>query len=242
MEVDIFYYMFMPLHRHIDFGFGATGDAFRQAAERLLADKETSNFFNAHMPINFLFRHAIELYLKSLIIVIHKSLRLPFGDKLSDETPSVKLGERWKPIYQVHSVEDLYSYFKKLIYTKKSEIQSMAKTDLTAIPAELDGWIKQIDKLDRMSTLFRYPVTRNQKGDHEKSGWKEIPEEELGASTQPGERGKNLFILVDDDYSVVSAYQYDEEALKQLHEALKGAADLLSGAHCGMRVELADGK
>lgn len=235
----MFYYMFMPLNRHIDIGFGATGDAFYEAAKSLL--KEKKGFPNANLPIDFLFRHAVELYLKSLIIVIHRSLKLPFGDKSSDDTPSLMVGEKWKLVHQVHSVNDLYMYFKKLICDKKTKIQSMSKTDWTAIPTELDGWIEQIEKHDRMSTFFRYPVTRNQEGDSEKSAWKEVSPNDLAASLNAGKNATKSFVLVDDNYNVVSAYQYDDESMKQLHDALKGAADLLSGAHCGMRVELAGG-
>jgi hypothetical protein len=132
-------------------------------------------------------------------------------------------------------------YFKKLVCDKKSQIKSISKTDWSAIPPELDGWIVQIEKYDRMSTFFRYPVTRNQEADSEKSAWKEVSANNLAVSLHAGEKGAMSFALVDDNYNVVSAYQYDEETMKQLHEALKGAADLLSGAHCGMRVELAGG-
>lgn len=229
----------MPLNRHIDAGFGATGDAFHEAAETLLKDKV--NFLNSNLPINFLFRHAIELYFKSLIIVLHRRLQLPFGDKSSDGTPSICIGEKWKPIHNVHSVNDLYQYFKKLIYDNKSQIQGIAKTDWSAIPKELDGWIEQIEKYDKTSTLFRYPVTHNQADDCEKSAWKEVSPDKLAASLNTNTKTKS-FLIVDDNNNVINAYQYDDAAMEQLHDALKRTADLLSGAHCGMRVELAGGK
>jgi hypothetical protein len=241
MEYEMFlHYMFMPLNRHIDNGFGATGDAFYEAAEKLL-NSET-NFLNSNLPINFLFRHAIELYLKSLIIVIHRRFEIPFGDKPSNDTPSINIGNNWTPIYKVHSVNDLYIYFKKLIYDKKSQINSIAKTDWSAIPPEFDGWIELIENNDPMSTFYRYPVTRNQKGDYEKSSWKEISPDKLTTSLNSAEKPTKSYVLVDDNYNVVNAYQYDNAAMGKLHDALKKTADLLAGAHCGMRVELADGK
>lgn len=237
----MFYYMFMPLNRHIDSGFGAMGDAFREAAEKLLSDKKNDSF-NSNLPINFLLRHSIELYLKSLIIVIHRSLKLPFGDKTSIGTPSICLEGKWKPVHQVHSVNNLYKYFKKLVLDKKKQIQKIAKTDWSAIPPELDSWIEKIEKHDRISTLFRYPVTRDQEDDSDKSAWKEVSPDEFSDSLHTSEKATKSFVIVDDNHNVVSAYQYDDETMKELHEALKGAADLLSGAHCGMRVEIAGGK
>ena len=45
------YYMLTPLHTHIDFGFGVTGDAFKEAADKLEASlTERAGVFNEHLP------------------------------------------------------------------------------------------------------------------------------------------------------------------------------------------------
>ena len=76
------YYILTPLHTHIDFGFGATGDAFKEAADKLEASlSERRGVFNEHLPINYLRRHAVELFLKSAIVIIHRRLNLPYGEE-----------------------------------------------------------------------------------------------------------------------------------------------------------------
>lgn len=76
-------YLLTPLHAQFDSGFGATGNAFKDAAGFLDGDKEANkdNLFNANLPVNFLYRHAIELFLKSAIVIFHRrySDRLPRG-------------------------------------------------------------------------------------------------------------------------------------------------------------------
>ena len=61
-------YLLTPLHKHADLGFGGTADSCKHAADYLEANGAELAHFNGHLPINFLRRHAIELYFKSAII------------------------------------------------------------------------------------------------------------------------------------------------------------------------------
>ncbi|EHW8954897.1 hypothetical protein K3L19_004437, partial [Salmonella enterica] len=54
-------YLMMPLHMHIDYGFGATAEQFKKSADILSASESVKDL---GMPVNYLRRHAIELYLK----------------------------------------------------------------------------------------------------------------------------------------------------------------------------------
>ena len=74
-------YMMMPLDRHYDHGFGATGDAFFEAAKTLEKEAKPTLFLDA-LPKGFLLRHALELFLKSAIVVIHRRLKLPYDDQI----------------------------------------------------------------------------------------------------------------------------------------------------------------
>jgi hypothetical protein len=233
--------MFLPFNCHIDGGFGAMGDAFYEVAEELLVDKEKKNFLNANLPINFLFRHTIELYLKSLIIVIHRSLKIPFGVN-ANSTPSIIICEKWKPIHQVHSIKQLYMYFKKLIYDNQSDIQSITKHDWSTIPPELDSWIDEIEKYDCASTFFRYPAINNPQSDIKKSAWKEVAPNDLEKSIHSSKKPTKSFVFADGNDAVLNAYQYDDATMEDVSELLKKTANLLSGAHCGIRAELAGGK
>ena len=79
-------YLFTGIETHIDKGFGVTADAYKKSAEFL----ETNDFehFNitqqAEMPQNYLFRHSIELYLKSLILIFHRKLKINYGNYAFD--------------------------------------------------------------------------------------------------------------------------------------------------------------
>ncbi len=81
-------YLLTPLHVHPDLGFGATADSYKDAAD-YLEENSQRNHFNGHLPINFLRRHAAELYLKSAIIIFHRVLQLPFGPSPWDADPMV---------------------------------------------------------------------------------------------------------------------------------------------------------
>jgi hypothetical protein len=81
-------YLLTPLHTHVDFGFGRTGDAFKAAADKLEAESSArSGVMHAHLPINYLRRHAVELYLKSIIVIVHTKLDLPYGEDGESDRP-----------------------------------------------------------------------------------------------------------------------------------------------------------
>lgn len=75
-------YMLAPLSEHYDDGFGAVGDAFSNAAKALnkrnAGDGSTSL---DDLPEIYLLRHAVELFLKSGIIIMHRRLRLRYGSE-----------------------------------------------------------------------------------------------------------------------------------------------------------------
>jgi hypothetical protein len=101
--------------------------------------------------------HAIDLYLKSSIVVLHRALEIPYGDK-SDTGPAfVLVNEKWKQIYQVHSVGNFWEHVSYLIRSSKSELERRYKTDWQATPKDLVGWIEEIERIDGRSTFFRYP-------------------------------------------------------------------------------------
>ena len=57
------HYLLAPLHTHLDFGFGATAEAFKEAGDRLERQMSArGSVFNEHLSINYLRRHSIELF------------------------------------------------------------------------------------------------------------------------------------------------------------------------------------
>src|SRR6516225_6219038 len=106
-------YMFLPLNKHCDDGLGATGEAFEEAAKLIAEHSKAIKGNHLHLPINFLYRHAIELFLKSMITVLHRSLRVPYGDKPYDGPAFVHANGNWKRLDRVHSVSALWAYFRE---------------------------------------------------------------------------------------------------------------------------------
>jgi len=59
------HYLMAPLEEHYDSGFGAVGDAFHRAAKALEKENAGPRFAWNHLPQICLYRHAVELFLKS---------------------------------------------------------------------------------------------------------------------------------------------------------------------------------
>jgi hypothetical protein len=57
----------------------------------------------------------------------------------------------------------------------------------------------------------------------------------------PDDRPSTSFVLLNDEDEIVEAYRFDDHPLPELQSALRQLADLLEGAHFGIRIELADG-
>lgn len=105
---------FLPLDKHYDKGFGEVADSFYEAAESL---KPLPNGYlppHAHLPICYLYRHAIELYLKGVILIFHRHLKLAYGNNDHTTEPHVLVNSKWKPMYSTHGVVDLFEYLKGL--------------------------------------------------------------------------------------------------------------------------------
>lgn len=87
----------MPLHEHYDSGFGATGNAFKAAADQLWDGIEQKALFNERLPMNFLYRHAIELFLKSAYPGWHRRRRARRAGPQWGSDPRVLLFRRCPP-------------------------------------------------------------------------------------------------------------------------------------------------
>jgi hypothetical protein len=113
-------------------------EGYKRAADQLVASVAETGRNQDYLiyPIVFLYRHAIELSLKHLIIV---------GSKLLDEEPG-KIGD--------HPLIPLWQKSRPLIERVWPE---GPKEDLEAIEAVLE----QFEARDRRSTAFRYPVDKS---------------------------------------------------------------------------------
>jgi hypothetical protein len=63
-------YLFLPLSQHCDDGLGATAEAFEDSAKLLINNAAEISHCHYKIPVCYLYRHAIELYLKSVTVIL----------------------------------------------------------------------------------------------------------------------------------------------------------------------------
>src|SRR5687768_7869472 len=122
------------------------GDAFQNAAESLAgAGGGGGQPSNYRIPICFLYRHAIELYLKSIIVILHRALKLPFGSQPYNGPAFIPIDKEWKPLRQVHSIGKLWGYALSLIKNSEDELKKRCETDWQDTPEDLIKAIAEIE-------------------------------------------------------------------------------------------------
>jgi hypothetical protein len=236
-------YEFKPMHQHLDDGLGATGEAFKEAADRLSDSVISNQFLHANIPICYLYRHAIELYLKSMIVVVHRRLHLPWAGGKDAARPQLKIGDKLKFLDRLHSIGDLYAYLKHLVHEQKDRINTLGNqlTDWDSFPQELDTWIDTIESVDTRSTFFRYPTLEKISADYIKSDFQENSAQEILERVRSTGKPAKVYIEEEGKDSQTKVYAYVGDSLEELKAALTKTADLLSGAHFGFRMEVAGG-
>jgi len=236
-------YMMAPLEEHYDDGFGAVGEAFHRAADVIAKDSDGKPIFLEGLPEIFLLRHAIELFLKSGIIIMHRRLRLPYGPQPSDSPKPFLLtaSGNWKTLYQTHDLAELYWYWKKILTDHADALTKCMKfsTDI-GVPPELDVWIDTLGAVDPNSDYFRYPVSKNRAADKEKSSFKEVAMPDL-LPQKLSEEKVHALVTKDGDGNWVRAFKHDRSTNKEIGEAAHNAAKVLFNFHAMMRFEFTGG-
>jgi len=193
---------------------------------------------HGHLPTNFLYRHAIELYLKSMIVTAHRRLQLTSGNRNYDPIPQIPVGQNLKPIYNVHRLRMLLDEMQRIFISHRDTIGTFAKTDWSKIPDELSGWILTIDDADPASTVFRYPVSRSPAMDEQKSSFKSVDVAELTSRMNATGPKQFALLMMDRDDNVVESFALDDNPIPELRDALVNAVEMLSGAAFGVLMEL----
>lgn len=236
------HYYFLPFNLHVDLGFGATADSYKDSAEIILKSFENSKSTLEQLPLCFLFRHSIELYLKSMIIVLHHGLTVPYEENSSKEDPRILINGKAKRLFTEHSIVNLFEYFHRMVLEKSAMLSEIARTDWTEIPEDLVNAIRRIEQFDAKSSYFRYPVSQGRKIDNEKSAFKEVQFDEIvSIAKKINEKATMTYMQMDENEVPVQTFLYDNHQELEILEDLKLAAKTLSGAHLGLRVELAEG-
>lgn len=233
-------YMMLPLDRHFDSGFGAVADSFRDAAEALEDSRESPPTLNAHLPVSFLYRHAIELFLKSAIIIFHRKLNIPYGAIPASGEPQIPVGEKWKPMHNVHGLQPLYQHFCSLFEDHAEYLATHTNTDWS-LPTELGQWISEIEATDSSSTFFRYPVTKDKEKDKQKSVIREDDYDALLSRMGQHQKPTKTLLMLDQHDNVVETFSHDDTQAKGIIGTLKQVAELFSNCHAALVGELTGG-
>jgi hypothetical protein len=233
-------YLLTPLDQHFDLGFGSVANSFKYAADVVLSSQSESPSLNAHLPASFLYRHSIELFLKSGIIIFHRKFQIPFDQESSDTEPKVVVGEKWKPMYSVHGIQDLYSYFRKLSSRHAVYLAEHTHTNWE-FPPELDPWISEIEATDSTSTFFRYPMTKHKAQDANKSVHHESNVNKVLSQLGEGAKPVKAFLILGDDNEIVKTFTFNDELAKATATVLRETANFFYCYHAAMRGELTGG-
>lgn len=233
----------MPLERHFDAGFGATADSFHDAAKALDTEEHKRGFGlnSSRLPVFYLYRHANELYLKSILTMLHRRFCSQFPRIKRDDFPSITVDGKAKRIFKVHSLLRLYEALRTLLNHTADQIKALGKTDWTSVPDGVEKMVRLINDADEASTMFRYPVTLDPLNDAKKSSFKQIhPYDAVSeAYNRTNQRmpGVKILALKNDDGEIVETFIHDEKPMPEVFDGLKKLAEILSGAQFGMGYE-----
>ena len=244
-------YLLTGIETHLDFGFGVTGDSYYHSAEHLIENKSAvKTMTQLEMPINFLYRHSIELFLKSLIITFHKQLKLPYGtESYNSTTPKIYTNGEWRNLYTCHWIDELYSYWlNELLLKQNSELMKLAPKGDWQEYKEITDFFPLITGYDRDSSFFRYPVTKNTSLDPKKFTMQRLDSEKLqklfsdNPDNKKGKNGARIFMLLKDENDIITdGFEKDDNILENVTHALKEVSYYFYCIHIMTRMTLCNG-
>lgn len=223
-----------PPEQHFDKGYGLSAWNFRESAKQL-SKYEYSRDLSS--PISYLQRHAIELYLKSIIYILHKKYQIPFGEAFNLANPAILVKETWKPLSGTHDLVKLYEY---LVSVLNSCSKLLPKNIDWSFTPDIDTKINLINGYDPKSTYFRYPESsKNNPLDQKKSTVQRVNKDsflkDLGKSTI---NPVKCTIMLDAEDNIVDVYDLTVEPLKDVKKALGEIVEEFHAFHCAILAEL----
>ena len=225
-------YLITPPSTHYDGGIGITGCNFRHAAATL---KEHGSSIDGVLPLCYLHRHAIELFLKSIIYILHKRYSIEFDGDFSIDRPGIKVGDKWLPMDNTHNLSDLYTYFE-VIYEDCKEL--LPTTTCWDMPKDIRTKINMVSGTDPKSTFFRYPKSGSENQDLKKS---RIQKTKFEGAFDDSDKPRKLVLMLDENDNLIETYDMDADALGKIQSALDYLSDFFNGVHAAFRGELTNG-
>jgi len=222
--------LMLPLDEHVDLGFGAIADEYKDAAKCLLKGGVNGN---QHLPLIFLMRHSIELYLKSAIIFHNKVLGL--CDDKSNYCVYNNREDKLVSFEKMHDVSVLYGYLNDLMSEHREFLSLMTNEDWQ-MPRDIQSDISKISSLDKGSDFFRYPSKNSNKSGKQKSFSKHVSNLDL-PSLNNGE-GLKTFLVVENGESLSRVYDLDRAPHESYLPYFENAIKVLDTLHAAMVVRM----
>lgn len=219
-------FLFTPLEHHYDKGFGAVAESFQNAGN-VLKSQYNRAMLNGHLPICYLFRHSIELFLKGSIIIIHRGFKIPCGNEPCTGVPKLPKMKKGKlepqPIYNIHEIDLLYKYLSQLLSENKDNADKIFNG--WNFPNDFESKIKKIEQIDSSSTFFRYPEDKNPSiYQKEKSAFKQKTVEEVMAIAEkikePMKNMSTISLIGKDTQVFIHDDSFTDEAMNLLDDIL----------------------
>lgn len=246
-------YYFTEISTHLDKGFGVTAEAFKQAADALATSEfQHSVIPQSRVPIHYLYRHAIELYLKSMIIIFHTKLDIPERGKQNGYVniylPQSARKQGQKNVYRsiniTHSIRILFSYWKNVMISYRNRLNELAPDGDWRINPKMFADVRIISSYDDAGDYFRYPVSNFPSDvESEKYSMKRLSVAELftKVKTDPNEQKQMIMLVLNDKDEVVDAFHHDPQYLNDVEHSLRELSESLSGYHVMTRCTLCGG-
>lgn len=233
-------YYLMPLETHPDYGYGMMGSIYKGAADDITkAEQYRKNWYSA-LPVSYLRRHCIELFLKSGIILFHRKFKINFENESCDSEPKVKLPNgKWEMLRKIHNIGDLYHRMNELVNSQMEFLKKNTRTKWK-FDDDFKKWINTINGYDSGSDYFRYPITRDEIKDKRKSIFKKNTMEGIKSEVASGKKIMAL-VVENSQGEVTSLYNHDSSKTDAVYFALENASNELDGFHTAVRVELFNG-
>jgi hypothetical protein len=228
-------FLITPPSTQYDGGLGITACHFSKAADIL---KENKNKMPDSLPLCYLQRHAIELFLKSFIVILHKRFKRKYGAPYSDKRPGLLINNKWKSLSNTHNLNDLYTHFFKTYEALKHKFPKTTDWD---IEADINKKIKLVSGSDPKSTYFRYPEATNPAQDSKKS---EIQRQSLGTMLQHNKDTNDpikCVLMFNDNDELVDTYNIKSSPLPEVLKSLEELCEFFDAIHVAIRMELLNG-
>lgn len=229
----------IPLHLHGDQGFGMLGSSFMEVAKLVHAQDRSERQFYSEVATAYLFRHAIELFLKSLIVI----LELRNAPKRTVSSIRLDVSGRPVPLARTHNLEALYQRLCTLAKLGGERLSLQTLCDWGAALVEVQEDMGYLHRLDGSGTSLRYPSPILAKGGESKSLFYEMDPSEIDQLLQAGSASgkfEKLVVVEDQHGNVQSTYRMRPDFFAIELEVIERAASTFQTLHTCARATITD--